>query len=729
MRVDHHAYQRATRAASVGFLAQAGFGLTLLIFGLLAGDTLFVMGSAYVLIGVLAWLSLIVIFNQHKQERLEALEHDELSAERGGAGSAFDEAEDEVRVQARRLRIMHKWMMPIVSLAVAIALGVVAWIIILFNGWVEEGERSIAMTERLGWAVSICLALSAVSFIVSRFVAGMAKQPAWQNLRGGAAFMVGNALVMLSIAVAIGFRFFDKSFMVDAIAWAIPIFMIVVAAEVVLNFILNLYRPRVAGETPRPAFDSRILSLLSAPDNLVRSINEAVNYQFGFDVTSSWGYQLFLRSFIWLLALGIGVMILLNTMVIVEPNQQAVKLRFGEIVENKVHGSGVLWKLPWPFETAELYDVTTIRELSLTPRRRESAANVPAYLWTDADLSEQFTVVPDPFLVRPYSLETVSEDEARLLAERAADTEGADSAIESVLAEDAEDEQVAQQFSLVHTELVMQYHVKPENDGLLQFLDFSSEWVSRRDRTTVRGEALKGVALRAITQHLAGQSLDQLLGAGRGDVSDELRDVVQRALDEREAGVRVASIDVLMLRPAGEVAPHFEELSRSRQSRRLAVYEAERNVATTFTSWLGDVDRTEDIIANIDRYNAMRADPEADPEEMAALEATIERELVEARGLGARMIAEAERDRLVRIIGARQTASRLRGQIIGYRAAPELYKQREIMQVMKETLGRLPKYVLGVDPSRIRFDLNLEELNPLFNPYDTVEDETQGEGG
>ena len=121
---------------------------------------------------------------------------------------------------------------------------------------------------------------------------------------------------------------------------------------------------------PRPAFDSRVLSLLAAPDSIVRSLNEAVNYQFGFDITSSWGYQLLVRSFAWLLAFGALVLVGLNMIVVVEPHQQAVKLSGGAIVGG-VHGSGIMWKAPWPFATAAVYDIDRIRSVHLTARRVE----------------------------------------------------------------------------------------------------------------------------------------------------------------------------------------------------------------------------------------------------------------------------------------------------------------------------------------------------------------------
>ena len=48
----------------------------------------------------------------------------------------------------------------------------------------------------------------------------------------------------------------------------------------------------------------------AAPDSLVRSINEAVNYQFGFDLTSTWGYQLLVRSALKLVGTGLVVLLL-----------------------------------------------------------------------------------------------------------------------------------------------------------------------------------------------------------------------------------------------------------------------------------------------------------------------------------------------------------------------------------------------------------------------------------
>lgn len=708
MRTDHHAYQRATRVAGVGFLVQSGLGLTLLVFALIARDTPFLFGSLFILLGLLAWLGLIVIFNQHKLERLEALEEDELAATRADAGSAFEAADEEIRVAARRLRLMHKWLMPGLSLLIAAALALMAWLMLRHMSRVNAAEAVFNLTEHVGWAVAICLAFSALSFIVSRFVAGMAKQAAWQNLRGGAAYMVGNSLVTLAIAVGIGFRFFNKDGVITAIAWAIPVFMIVLAVEIVLNFILNLYRPRVPGETPRPAFDSKALSMVAAPDNLVKSINEAVNYQFGFDVTSSWGYQLLLRSFAWLFALGVIVLIVLNMMVIVEPNQQAVKLARGSIVGESTHASGIMWKLPWPFQTAERYDVTTIRELPLTATQIRDLDK--PRLWED-DLKSQFDKEPDPFIVSSFAVESGEPAVEAPLAEGTGDEE------EPL---DEEGRRIAGQVSLIDAEIILQYRIKPDG-GLMDYLHFSSDALSRREEVTMREKALRALALRGISQYFARHSLNDMLAERRLDVSAAMRELIQRVFDENRTGVEVVAVNIPLVRPAGAAATTFVELSISDQARQELIAKAEQRVATTFAVLIGDPEMREPVLAEIDTWQRLKDERGLEAPETIAQRVKIEQMLVTSGGQVAQIIAEAERDQWVRLMEARAEASRLRAQLISYRAAPRLYRQRETMIVYSNTLPGLRKYILGIDPSRVSFDFELTELNPLLNIADALE--------
>ena len=697
MRIDHHAYRKATRVAGFGFFIQLLFALVLLLCGLGAfgqgtEDTSLLFASVYAFSGLLVWLSLIVIFHQHTQERLEALEADEIAAQ--GAGSVFNRAEHEP-VAVRRLRLMHKWLMPIVSLALVAYLGVWAWMMIRTMTVFADpiALKSFQHTDAKGWALAICVGIALCSFILSRFVAGMAKLEAWQNLRGGAGAMVGNAVVTLAIAVGLGFRFFDNPAVIEGVAYAIAIFMIVIGGEIVLNFILNLYRPRVPGEVPRPAFDSKLLSLLSAPDSIVRSINEAVNYQFGFDITSSWGYQLLLRSVVWLLVFAVAVIFGLSTMVVLEPYEQAVKIRRGAIVDGHVYDSGIVWKLPWPLETVAREDVSRIRELPLTALRRESQRQdrYRLDLWKkDPRLQEEL----DPFIVGSSRALTVAQTTA---------TPGG-----AATEEDDVDEAISDTFAIVDAEIKLLYRIKP--DGLLDYLHFTSDERLRRQRHNERERALKLLALREITQYLSVLSLDDALGGGEVNVASALRDRIQQAFDQSAAGVEVVTIVLPLLRPSGQAGEFFQDYALAISQRGQQVAEAQQKLDRDLVLWIGNPDMKKEVLAAFEDYETLRKGLGRDAPQTVEQQQEFERLLAGAGGQLSMDIEAAEADRWVRLMNARANASDFVGRLDAYRAAPRLYQEREIMNVFRQVLALRRKYlVVGIDPDRVNLDVNLEE--------------------
>jgi regulator of protease activity HflC (stomatin/prohibitin superfamily) len=696
MRIDHHAYRQATRVAGFGLLLQFAVGMTLLLFGVLGGDSVFQLASFYVFGGTLVWLSLIVIFYQHTQERLEALEQDEIAAARAGAGSVFDAGREEERVAGRRLRLMHHWLMPAVSLLLMAYLGLGAfWMLRFLGGLDVPGAAGIdfLVTEHLGWAVAICLAFAAVCFIFSRFVAGMARQIAWQNLRGGAGYMVGNALVMLAAAVGIIIRYLnpENEQIMQAVAYVVPSFMLFLVVETGIHFILNLYRPRIPGAVPRPAFDSRVLSLLAAPESIVRSLNQAVNYQFGFDITSSWGYRLMIRTFGWLLAFGVVVLVALNMIVVVEPHQQAVKLSGGAIV-GEVHGSGIMWKAPWPVASAAVYDIDRIRRLHLTARRVEDP---DVQVWSE----EIETDTPlDPFIVGGGQEEAANPSPA------------------------AE----AELFSLVDAEIILEYRIKPE--GLLDFLAFSSQERPRGRRLETQESVLKALALRVVTQHLSGLALNEVIAKGRAALVSDLSGRIQAAWDEMDAGVNLVAVTIPILRPSGGVGKYYEDYTMAREERREEVVKARQEEEVSLAVWIGDPDRIGEILDGIDEYNRLRNELGPEHTDVIGQRIAVERMLTESGGMLAQEIAAAEADRWISLMEARAEALKQQGKVEAYRAAPRLFMKREWLQVLREMLPDRRKYVfVGVDPRRVNLKVDLQEAPSLFSPGDLVSPE--GESG
>ena len=725
MRIDHLAYQRATNIAGFGFLLQLVAAVVLLIFGMRAGDEATWYASFYLFTGLMVWLGLIIVFNQHKLERLEALEEGELTETAAGT-SIFDRSGDEIRVAARRLRMMYKWVLPLISLSFALVLIFLAWI--LFRSLASPARADIPghvfMTSSKGWLIAVSLGLSVVCFIVSRYLAGMAGQQVWQNLRAGSGVLVGSALVLLGIAAGTIARYFEESgLVIQIVAWSIPVFMCAVSAEVLLNLLLNLYRPRVSGEYPRAAFDSRVLSLLATPDSFVRSLNDAVNYQFGFDITSSWGYQLVLRSIAGLCVLGLVVLLALSTISVVDSREQGLRLRSGKLIGSgttAVHDPGLFWKLPWPLETTRVYDVSSIRQLALTPM---DATQREGFLWED-ELKLAPGVTIDPFIVRRSRLQVD--------ASGAVSTEGA--------GEQVEGEDSIVDVALVDMLIQLEYRIRTESDGspgLLRYLHFGTDGFGFNRKLNDRERALRALALSVVTQYMSTQTLDDVLSDHRASLSTMLQTRIQSVFDRHEVGIDLVAVDIPMVRPPGAAAAGFQDLPLAMQQRDQVVARAERNRNSLFTAVVGDPGMVDAIVSSIDAVDDARLerdrllrehgkdDPATAEASQKLLDRVMETEalLVKGGGQAATIVDSAERDRWVEIMEKRSQAGRVQSQVAAYHAAPELYKQRAIMQAYVRRLSGLRKYIVGIPPERMNVNVELRDLAAPNTIFEGVLDE------
>ena len=726
MRVDHFAYQQATRVAGFGLLFQLAIGLTLMLYGIIGRDTTMTIGALYALTGILVWISLIVVFHQHRLERLETLEESELRDARPEA-SIFNVSRDETGLASRRLRQMYKWMLPIASLLVAGILILLSVMTFLWFGRLEDPENianlqsDFSVGTSAGWQIAICLGFAVVAFILSRFVAGMSKQAEWQNLRGGAGFMVGNALVCLAIAVGIVFTLFEKTGAMRIVSHGILIFMLAVAGEILLNFVLNLYRPRRSGETPRPAFDSRVMSLLAAPDSIVRSINEAVNYQFGFDITSSWGYQLLLRSIAWLVVFAVVALLLLSTIVVVEPNQQGVRLRFGQVVGDVRQGEVVL-KLPWPFETVETYDVGRLRDLPLGPVEN---------FYPDINLWSRESSVPErrSFLVAaPAMSERVRravEGMDRVNQNSANGLDATDASTMTSPEGDGSRNSLGSRFALIDADIILRWRVK--SGKLIDFLQFTSDTMRTRSQLDMREQALQSVALREVSQFLAQQSLNDVLSPEGRSLLTRLQEQVQEEFDEMGTGVEVVSLVIPWLRPAGESAASYEDMSIELENARKIIEEARRSVAVTMGMLVGDSQRADTVVDLINALQAVEETQGIDSNEARVKRAEIEKMLIEGRAQAASLISQARARRWEIITDAQETASEVLGQSAAFRAAPELYRQRMIMDVLATTLNSVRmKYILGPSPERVDMNIQMREPDVGFNLEENIQRKQDG---
>lgn len=200
MRPDHLAYKRATAISLWGLALQLASAAAILIYAIFARDHAATTVAATVAIASLVWIGLALVFHQHTLERLEAIENEALEAE-AGASSVFDQSADDLRVAARRLAWMHRILVPIISILVGVAYLALAFVRFLSAERVVDPDvfRAPVLT---GWAIAVGLTVAVLAFVFARFVAGMAKQSAWSNLRAGAAASAGATVLGLGLAIA-----------------------------------------------------------------------------------------------------------------------------------------------------------------------------------------------------------------------------------------------------------------------------------------------------------------------------------------------------------------------------------------------------------------------------------------------------------------------------------------------------------------------------------------------
>src|SRR5262249_46164729 len=158
-------------------------------------------------------------------------------------------------------------------------------------------------------------------------------------------------------------------------ALAIGILMMVLAVETVLNFIFDLYRPRIAGAEQRSFYDSRLLGMFSEPGGILKSIADAVDYQFGFKVSATWVYQLLGRWILPLLLFHGATVWLLTSIVVVPQGYQGIIEHMGWGSSTYATASpGIHFTRPWPIDRATLIPTERIQRIEIGYAREKEPA-------------------------------------------------------------------------------------------------------------------------------------------------------------------------------------------------------------------------------------------------------------------------------------------------------------------------------------------------------------------
>jgi membrane protease subunit HflK len=717
MRADYLTYRTATSVSVKGLVIQAVMAGVLLAYAVLSRDHAGWSIGVFSGVGILAWLALCIVYDQHRRERIEAIEVDAL-AQTGGESSSVFQTQQDLRPAARRLANLYKLFMPVVSLLIAgLLVGLGSWL--LYGVMNPAGGKKPLFTpdefvppRHTGWGIGLGVVIGVGGFVIARYAAGMAKQPVWANLRGGASYAVGSALLGLALAVAHVIDFIGPDAVLRYMQAAAPIFMILIGAETLLNFVLGIYRPRRAGEIPRAAFDSRLLGLLAAPDRIAKSISEAINYQLGFDVAGGWFYRLLSRSVLPLALAGVLIVWLLSGLTVVQPHQRAMVLRFGRPLEREL-GPGLHFKAPWPIDSIYVPEhfqrsasgrdvivdrtVTGLRALDLGTKTKEFNE---AILWTNEHPGDEVYQ-----FVRASSGERPAASQAGESIEPGANVLRSNELVD---------------LAMVSVEMPLHYVVS----DVRLFDELASP--EQRD------DLLRSVAVREATRYFQRTHLDEVLGFGRERISQGLLEAIQAAFDglnpgrdgkARGSGVRVVYVGISGVHPPRQAAPAFESPVQADARKIANIQNAEADAVATLTAVVGDSHLAGRIIEELDKRDrlvAQQASGASRAEDVAAQELKVQQLIVQAGGEAASTLARARAARWERHMEARAKVAINAGRAGMFNASPELYMATEYLRALRGVIEGSRLYVVESGGKNSWLQLDLQDKVTTSDVFGTT---------
>lgn len=664
---------RARNMCVMGLVLQTALCAFLLVVSIWNGS-LAVQGEVrFAVAGLGVWLMLLLIFHQRKLVRIEALEAADLREQRESAGmgseAIFEVDEEQLMLARRRLGLMLKWFVPGVTLLLAgyyVAAGILYWPVLLTEGmdsesWPTVGNTRVSATFLVGAAF--------VTFLFSRYASGMSRREEWRELRAGASNLFGNALLCAALAGMLGLSHFEIPVPERVTALVIRILLIFLGLELMLNLVVDLYRPRVAGEIGRPAFDSRLLGLFSESGGIARSIAEAINYQFGFEVSSTWFYQLMYRATIPLTAFGVLCVMGVSSFVVVEPHERAIIERFGVMQQASVPlGPGMHFKFPWPIDRAYKFPVKRLQQVMLGGVEvggddEEANEAITTVLWTTDNHGAA---------VDNYVLVAIPPDEPRGSSVFGA---GGDSA-------ETHSEQSVP-VSILRAMAPIHYRIR----DLYRF----GYAYSNPERL------LRGIADRELIRYAASADVDGIMGAHRAEAARTLRERIQSRADELDLGVEIVFVGLQDFHPDKSVAKAFQQVVGALQEREALEEQAKGKAIEMLAEVSGDADMALLLAESIRRASELKRTEPADSAALAQAVGRRDALFSRASGEVSAIMAGARAYRWNRENAWLSRAERFKSELLSYRASPSVYSYRRYLMALSEGLENVRKFLLATD--------------------------------
>ena len=439
-----------------------------------------------------------------------------------------------------RLYFFEKWVMPITTMTIGTLLFLGG--MILAYRHLKQGTTAVATNAPLSAAFLSGFAF--FSFLIAKYSLGMAKQSVWRLLKAGGNYLFLNSLFCFLCAIFVSLTHLELLAPERYLALTIPAIMALLGIEMLLNLVLDIYRPRILGQEIHPPYESRFLELFTSSKGILTTAAQTLDYQFGFKVSETWFYQFLERNIAPLVLFQLLSLYLLSCIVVVKPEEQAVIERFGRPQPTAL-GPGCYGKWPWPIEAVYHYPVNRIQTLELGSHDDDEDEAAEDQHKGHSHKKTQ----PKP-LQRANNLlfnKNHAHEEYNFLT--------------ACTRNDGGDKSSNTPVNLFTIHVWMQYRIGDLSDYMY------------RHSQPVR--LLEGIGYREVTQFLATVPMDNVLTVYNRDGAAMLKSHIQQQCDRVRLGIQLLSVNITSIHAPVPVADEFIAVMGAREEMRAKILQAE----------------------------------------------------------------------------------------------------------------------------------------------------------
>jgi regulator of protease activity HflC (stomatin/prohibitin superfamily) len=455
--------------------------------------------------------------------------------------------------------------------------------------------------------------------------------------------------------------------------WIVPIVIGVLGLETALNFVLDIYRPRLKDQYSSAAFDSRLLAILASPGNILQTAASAIDYQFGFKVSQTWFYKIMEQAVVPLIIVSAVILYFLSCIVIVGAGSEAIIEHFGSAFDSqgnvRLIGPGLTFKLPWPFETAKKFPTKEIQEIHIgyvpedDPDKQKAAL-----LWGKEHYKAEYNLL--------VATESISSQEKGAVP-----------------------------VSIIRAAIPVQYRVV----DLYKYLYGHGD--SRKILETLcYREVIKFAAgARIEPESESGGDEESLLGAGRAKAAAELVEIIQKEADQMGLGVEIVFMGLQGFHPPPEVSQDFQAVIGAVQKKQAAILEAIAERDKLFTTNVGSVKQAETLYELAEKYMQAKQAGKKQQQQTDKIKIELDSAFSQASGQLFAKLRQAQSYAYEKATLAKATGKRFGQQLEAYRASKQIYKHELKMGMLEEALEKIRKYIVVAEGDKQVTIIDLQE--------------------